>query len=708
MPHPQLDYLSPCLSLHELLLTCHCCRCSGNFGIAISAGCCKYRVMRATASCAVAALLVAFTLLIQSASGQRSAVPFPRDQIALQLGAIQMGYVALGTNVTPFAPTNAQEAANALAQGRIALSRTNGWGTNNVVGATEPQDYGAQLDAAVLAVMAAPATNRIKGKISLANGRSRGVTAKLNLPPPQWSVPLPYAISAASGSVGPEGPRGPDGPAGPAGADGAPGPQGAQGPAGVAGAAGAAGPAGAAGAPGPQGVPGIQGPPGPTGGVNPTINTNGNAYIGGGVNNTASGAASSVGGGQLNTASGDESTVAGGQTNTASGTRSAVGGGDGNTVSGNFATVSGGNINTNSAFGGFIGGGSANRVGFDFGVIGGGERNVSSDEYTFIGGGRDNTASGTFATVGGGERNTASALSATVGGGFLNTASGLRATIGGGSSNTASGRAPFVGGGFGNTASNQEATVGGGSANTASGTNATVGGGLQNTNLGSFAVIGGGFLNTASGDAATIPGGNFNTASGAISFAAGQRARATHTRAFVWGGDLLEDTVSFGDNTFTVRAQGGARFYTADGTITGVELAANDTQWQALSDREAKTDFEPVNKREVLAKVAAMPVSSWHYKHNLNRRYIGPTAQDFHKAFGLGTNDKRIGTLDSDGVMYAAIQGLVEEIELRDEKIAKLEAWSREQGAGSKAEIEELKAKLQALEERLNPLPPAP
>ncbi|MBJ7392236.1 MAG: hypothetical protein JHC85_11755, partial [Chthoniobacterales bacterium] len=51
---------------------------------------------------------------------------------------------------------------------------------------------------------------------------------------------------------------------------------------------------------------------------------------------------------------------------------------------------------------------------------------------------------------------------------------------------------------------------------------------------------------------------------------------------------------------------------------------------------------------------------------------------------------KGISTLDSDGVMYAAIQGLVEELKDRDAKIGELEA------------------KLGALEERLNSLPPAP
>ena len=37
---------------------------------------------------------------------------------------------------------------------------------------------------------------------------------------------------------------------------------------------------------------------------------------------------------------------------------------------------------------------------------------------------------------------------------------------------------------------------------------------------------------------------------------------------------------------------------------------------------------------------------------------IGPMAQDFYKAFGLGLDNKHITTIDEGGVALAAIQGL--------------------------------------------------
>ncbi len=40
-------------------------------------------------------------------------------------------------------------------------------------------------------------------------------------------------------------------------------------------------------------------------------------------------------------------------------------------------------------------------------------------------------------------------------------------------------------------------------------------------------------------------------------------------------------------------------------------------------------------------------------------RHVGPMAQDFHAAFGLGDSDKSIGMQDIEGVALAAIQGCI-------------------------------------------------
>jgi hypothetical protein len=305
--------------------------------------------------------------------------------------------------------------------------------------------------------------------------------------------------------------------------------------------------------------------------------------------------------------------------------------------------------------------------------------------------GGGNSASGDLSVVAGGGGNAAGARAAAVVGGLNNTARNT-AFVGGGLENSANWLA-VVGGGWLNKATTNYAVVSGGVRNIASGNSSTVAGGWTNKATAAYAIVGGGAGNTASGQGATVSGGGDNIASGrGATVPGGARARARHEGAFVWSGVTNVTTVSTNARSFTVRAPGGVRFITATkhSQLRGVIARPNATAWTSLSDRESKTDFQTVEPREVLAKLAAMPVTSWKYRHDPSRRYIGPTSQDFMAAFHLGDYDKGINTLDADGVTFAAIQGLVEELKDRDKAIA------------------ELKVKLQAIEERLKSLPPAP
>jgi hypothetical protein len=92
----------------------------------------------------------------------------------------------------------------------------------------------------------------------------------------------------------------------------------------------------------------------------------------------------------------------------------------------------------------------------------------------------------------------------------------------------------------------------------------TVGGGRGNiagnsggsTNDAVAATVGGGEGNTATGSYATIPGGLSNSA-GAFSMAAGRRAKAMNTGAFVWADSTNADFSSTADNQFAIRAANG-------------------------------------------------------------------------------------------------------------------------------------------------------
>jgi len=97
---------------------------------------------------------------------------------------------------------------------------------------------------------------------------------------------------------------------------------------------------------------------------------------------------------------------------------------------------------------------------------------------------------------------------------------------------------------------------------------------------------------------------------------------------------------------------------------------------QSSCDRNLKENFTPINPREVLSKVLAMPLTEWQYKMDANDvKHIGPMAQDFHAAFGLnGTDDKHISVVDEGGVALAAIQGLNQKLAEKDAEIQDLQA----------------------------------
>jgi hypothetical protein len=294
-----------------------------------------------------------------------------------------------------------------------------------------------------------------------------------------------------------------------------------------------------------------------------------------------------------------------------------------------------------------------------------------------VGGGYANIASALDATVAGGGRNSVGGIHGTIGGGSWNTASGYDATVGGGSFNVASGTRSTVGGGSGNIASNFDTTVAGGAGNLASGTHATVGGGLSNEATGIYAIVGGGYGNDASGNYATIPGGSDNQVAGDSSFAAGQRARiaSSHAGTFLFADSSPSDFSSESADEFAARATGGVRFVTAlddvGQPLAGVRLSPGSGSWSSLSAREAKENLRPVDGVEILEHLANVPLATWNYSgQDPSIRHLGPMAQDFRLAFGLGEDDRHIGTIDADGVALAALQGLYQLLEEKDERLA--------------------------------------
>jgi uncharacterized small protein (DUF1192 family) len=70
-------------------------------------------------------------------------------------------------------------------------------------------------------------------------------------------------------------------------------------------------------------------------------------------------------------------------------------------------------------------------------------------------------------------------------------------------------------------------------------------------------------------------------------------------------------------------------------------------------------------------------------------------AQDFYRAFGIGTDEQTITFLDEGGVALSAIQGLNQRIDQKDARIQVLE----KEIANLKAQLQELSARVSAAAE---------
>ena len=319
------------------------------------------------------------------------------------------------------------------------------------------------------------------------------------------------------------------------------------------------------------------------------------------------------------------------------------------------------------------GGGYGNTVAGQYAATGGGYQNAANGQASAVAGGMFNQAGGTVSFIGGGYSNAAFGSSyATIGGGFENNAGGYASAIAGGYTNAANGTRAFVGGGIGNQASGDSSAVAGGAGNSATNFYATVGGGLQNIAIGNYSTVPGGYANAANG--------NYSFAAGTLASAYNPVGFASYDGVFIWS-DNVSNTLRFyanSANEFAARATGGVRFVTAiDGSGTptaGVSLASGAGTWANLSDRAAKRNLMPVDSNAILDRVTQMPVYSWQYATEASgARHVGPTAQDFHAAFGLGDSDKTITTIDADGIALASIQALRRMIDDRDQRIASLE-----------------------------------
>jgi hypothetical protein len=240
----------------------------------------------------------------------------------------------------------------------------------------------------------------------------------------------------------------------------------------------------------------------------------------------------------------------------------------------------------------------------------------------------------------------------------------------------------------------------------------SVAGGLNNVASG-FGSVAFGQSNTSSGATAFASGTN-NTATGNDDAVFGRRSFADGSQAFAAGfraGACGNGTIALGSNVttdpdgttttlctdsaatyhhgsmvlgdganaallkpaaddqFTARFSNGYRLFSNSAMTAGVVVTAGGGSWSNLSDRNMKENFTPVDGEELLQRLRGVPITTWNYKsQDLAIRHIGPMAQDFRAAFGLGEDDRHIATIDPDGVALAGVQALdTRTAELREE-----------------------------------------
>ncbi|HYJ79365.1 MAG TPA: DUF6212 domain-containing protein [Longimicrobiaceae bacterium] len=214
-----------------------------------------------------------------------------------------------------------------------------------------------------------------------------------------------------------------------------------------------------------------------------------------------------------------------------------------------------------------------------------------------------------------------------------------------------------------------------------------------------------------------------NTASGAASVALGYHA---HTNArqgsFVFSDRSSVDTLRAGVNhSANWRVSGGFRVFTASNLSTGVTIQSGasvsnwgqsnaviststgaylgtDGLWHDVSDVNRKHRFEDLDVEDVLIRLRDLPIATWSYRvDEPTVRHLGPTAQDFHRVFGLGSDPTTIAGVDEGGVALAGIQAL----DRRTTRQAQETQALRSEVALLRQENEALKARLARIEAML-------
>lgn len=148
---------------------------------------------------------------------------------------------------------------------------------------------------------------------------------------------------------------------------------------------------------------------------------------------------------------------------------------------------------------------------------------------------------------------------------------------------------------------------------------------------------------------------------------------------YAWEAAANEASLRFVDvtaGTQPVRIENGAvddaLVVHADGNVT---IAGTLTQGSSRAIKHVSA----LDANDVLARVKALEVSEWRYRNDTRgSAHIGPMAEDFYAAFGLGADDRHIAASDVAGVAVAAVQALSATVDSQRAELDELRRRNRD------------------------------
>jgi trimeric autotransporter adhesin len=206
------------------------------------------------------------------------------------------------------------------------------------------------------------------------------------------------------------------------------------------------------------------------------------------------------------------------------------------------------------------------------------------------------------------------------------------------------------------------------------------------------------------------------TANNNYAVAIGYRASNNgRTGTMVMGDESTTDSVrNQANNEFRARYTGGFRLRVSTaangntpgaGSNVGCDLTVGVPSWTCASSRTLKENYTTVDGEDLLRRIAGVPVTTWTMIGDPDGiRHMGPVAEDFYAAFGLGLGETAIGLGDIDGVNLAAAQAL----QARTARLQAETAALRLEAAGLRAELDATRAAYLGLEKRLRALEQRP